>query len=99
MGVLAYRVIEIKRAETASFKLGSQLDLLDFIEQHNEDYAGFYEQLNADGGGMVNVSVTALRKAVKSKKLKLPPEVVAALRKDIAWAEAQGVDDVQYDCF
>ncbi|MHB8084388.1 MAG: hypothetical protein ACYDHZ_00985 [Dehalococcoidia bacterium] len=100
MSVLAYRVIEIKRAEAPSFKLGENTELLDYISADNDDLADPYDQLNNEGVGMVSVSVRVLKKAVKAaENLKLSPEVVAALKADIAWAEAQDVPDIQYDCY
>ena len=97
MSIRAYRIIEIKiEPNYASFNLYHDKKLMEFLD--NE--AGFYSQLTDDGTGVTCVSIEVLERAIKrAKSLKLEPDTVECLNKDIEAAKAQDDDYVQYYCY
>ncbi len=97
MSIRAYRIIEIKvEPNYASFNLYHDEKLMEFLD--NE--VGFYSQLTDDGTGLTFVSLEVLERAIKrAKSLKLEPDTVECLNKDIDAAKAQDDDYVQYYCY
>lgn len=96
MSVRAYRVVEIKTENTNSFNLWHDEKLFDFLCQECD----FCDRMGSEGTGLTEVPVEVMQKAIgQAKKLKLDPETVAQLQKDIEATEAQGDDYIQYYCF
>ena len=93
MSVRAHRVVKIEYAPYVSFNLWHDRKLVEFIEA--ESY--FYEKLDSSGGGMVEVSVEVLEKAIA--EVHLSDEVKQALQDDIDACNERGEEYVQYDCF
>ncbi len=94
MSSTAYRVIEIKTAGP-SFNSDEDQELVDFLDIE----ADFYETLR-DGGGMPDVPVKVLRKALHMREeLHLSEKTVARLKEDISAAKAQGDESVTYSYF
>jgi hypothetical protein len=97
MGVNARRIIEIKiETEYNSFNLWHDRKLMDFLDEEGD----FFSQLTADGTGVSEASVEVLEKAVSmSVELELDADIVANLKKDIAWAKEHDEEFVQYYCY
>ena len=97
MSVSANRIIEIKiETEYNSFNLWHDRKLMDFLDAE----ADFCSQLTADGTGISEVSVEVLENAVsKAVELELDTDIVANLKKDIAWAKANDEELVEYYCY
>lgn len=91
MSVRAYRVNEVIRQESESFNIWHDDELIDFLGHELSN------QMNEDGAGMVYIAVDTLEKALKEVKLHV--YMKKALKEDIAWAKANDVDFVRYDCF
>jgi hypothetical protein len=97
MSVNAYRIIEIKlETEYNSFNLWHDGKLVDFLNAELD----FFRGLTADGTGLAEVSVEVLEDAVfKAAELELDEDVIANLKKDIAWAKENNEEFVQYYCY
>ena len=97
MSVSANRIIEIKVEESYNtFNLWHDRKLMDFLDTE----ADFFSRLSDDGTGISEVSVEVLEKAVSmAVELELNDDTVTNLKKDIAWAEANDQEFVQYDCY
>lgn len=99
MSVRAYRIIEIKRADDPTFNLWHDDDLISFLESYGSGY-DYIEHLTDDGSGTTEISVKALKEALKkAKKLELDVYQIAAIKKDIEFAKSRGDEWVLYDCF
>ena len=95
MSVRAYRVIEIKFADS-SFNVSHDRKLIEFIETE----AGFYSYLNSYGSGEVDVPLKVLRKAVRmASELDLTEDTVKQLKEDIIFAKTNKDESVTYSCF
>jgi predicted amino acid-binding ACT domain protein len=69
---------------------------MDFLDTE----ADFFSRLSDDGAGISEVSVEVLEKAVSMAiELELDDDTVTNLKKDIAWANANDQECVQYDCY
>ena len=97
MSVHARRIIEIKTEDSyISFNLYHDQKLIEFLDSEGN----FYSQLTSDGTGITEASVEMLEKAVDhASDLELDADIVANLKKDIAWAKAQDQEFVQYYCY
>ncbi len=90
----AHRVIEIKMADV-SFNLMYDNNLVDFLDAEMDFNSSVHE-----GGGMVDVPVSVLRKAIRrSAKLGLTDETIGNLQRDIAAAKSTKDECVLYYCF
>ena len=92
MSVRAYRVNTIEVEDNASFNLWHDIDLLNFFENRDD----FYNALNHDGNGNIEMSVISLEKAVET--LTLEDYTKEAILKDIAWAKEQKAEYIMYSC-
>lgn len=98
MSVNAHRILKTEYAPETSFNLHGDQKLVDFLESEND--LGFSTQMNANGGGVVNVSIEALQAAIdKAEELGLDEDTVRVLGEDIAAAKAGNDVSVDYDCF
>ena len=94
MGTWARRIIEIKMAD-ASFNFRDNGDLIDFLNKEMD-----FDSSVIEGGGMVDVPLTILAKAIRSSaKLGLNDETVSNLQRDIAAAKSKKDECVLYYCF
>jgi len=91
--IRAYRVEEIKTADIESFDLWHDEELVEFLDR---EY-GIYSQLSEDAGGLMDLPVTVLERAVAEAKL--TDDQKESLLRDIAVAKASGDDYIQYYCF
>lgn len=99
MSVRAYRVNKIEMEDTPTFNVWHHPEIVDFLNVAS--------QFSEDGCGYIEVSVERLQElvdAIASGEIK-PNEgetyndVLAAIRKDIAWAKEENDDYVMYSCF
>ena len=97
MSVLARRIIEIRTEKKyISFNLWHNKKLMDFLDTE----ADFCSQLTNDGTGIAEASVEVLENAIsKAVELELATDIVANLKKDIAWAKAHNQEFIQYYCY
>lgn len=93
MSVRAHRVIRIEYATYASFNLWHDRDLVEFLE--GEWY--FYEKLDSGGGGMVEIPVEVLEKALEEASLS--DDVKKAVQLDVDYCKNAGEEFVLYSCF
>lgn len=94
MGTWARRVIEIKMAD-ASFNFQDEGNLVDFLDAEIDVYSHLY-----DGGGMIDVPLNILRKAVrKAGELHLSEKTIKHLKEDIKSAKFNNDESVTYSCF
>lgn len=68
---------------------------MDWLEDNTE----FFNKLNSDACGITEVSVRALKDILIELGAELEPTIAAAIKDDIAWAEAHAEDWIEYDCF
>lgn len=98
MSVKAHRILKVEYAPGVSFSLYGDQKLVEFLESEND--LGFHRQMNDNGGGVVTVSIDALQRAIdQAKELELDEDTVKVLREDIAAAQADNNESVDYDCF
>ena len=98
MSVRAHRILKVEYAPEVSFNLYGDQKLVEFLEHEND--LGFYRQMNDNGGGVVTVSIETLQRAIdQAKELELDDDTVKVLREDIAAAQADNNESVDYDCF
>ncbi len=90
----AYRIIKMTFAD-ASFNLQDDRKLVNFLDAETM----FSYDLSV-AGGMVDVPVKVLRKAVReASKLELGEDTVKRLKEDISFAKANKDESVTYSCF
>ena len=95
MSVRAHRILKVEYAKNPSFNLWHDEKLINFIDTHND--LGFYEQMNANGGGVVCVETSVIKDAIeKAVELELDEDTVEQLKADIEASENGSID---YDCF
>ena len=98
MSVRAHRILKVEYAPETSFSLYGDQKLVEFLESEND--LGFHRQMNDNGGGVVTVSIDALQRAIdQAEELELDEDTVIVLREDIAAAQADNNESVDYDCF
>lgn len=98
MSVKAHRILKVEYAPGTSFSLYGDQKLVEFLESEND--LGFHRQMNDNGGGVVTLSIEALQAAIdKAEELGLDENTVKVLREDIAAAQADNNESVDYDCF
>lgn len=95
MSVRAYRIIKKEIADQPSFNLWHDDELIDFFKDNGE----YNESLNDNGGGEIEVSISALKKALKEFKWEKDDYRTDAIKEDIAFAKKMNDDWVLYDCF
>lgn len=97
MSIRAHRIIEINvEPSYASFNIYHHEKLIEFLDNEVD----FYSQLSDDGSGITCVPIEVLKRAIKrARSLKLAPDIVKCLNKDIEAAKAQNEDHVQYYCY
>jgi hypothetical protein len=78
-----------------SFNLWHDTEIMDFLEGDSF----FIEGRNYDGVGMIEVPVTRLKELLATYKWETEDYRKKAFEADVAWAEANHNDFVQYDCF
>jgi len=93
MSIRAYRVKNIEHEQNETFNLWHDETLMEFLEGY-----GFYNQLNDDARGITNISVKALKEAMKEVK-ELDSETKRCILKDIKEAEKNGEEYIQYYCY
>jgi len=95
MSVRARRILKVEYAEP-SFNLWHDEKLVQFID--SECDSGFYSQMNSNGGGVICIEASVIKKAIENaEELGLDENTVALLRVDV---EAVGEDgSIDYDCF
>ena len=94
MGTWARRVVEIKMAD-ASFNFQEEGNLLDFLDNEIDVYSNLH-----DGGGMIDVPLSILKKAVKkAAELNLSEKTIESLKEDIKAARLNKDESVTYNCF
>ena len=64
MSIRAYRIIKKEIADQPSFNLWHDDELIDFFKNNGK----YSEGLNDNGGGEIEVSIPALKKALKEFK-------------------------------
>lgn len=102
MSVRAYRIIKKEIADNSSFNLWHDDELIDFLKEQFNPLTGdgYSERLSEDGGGTVEVSVYALKKALKHfKGFEKGNYRIEAIKADIADAKKKGESYVLYECF
>ena len=92
MSASAHRITNIE-FEKPSFSLWHDDKLMYLLD--NEFH--FYESLNPDNNGIVELPLLALRRAVA--EIELDKETKESLLRDIADCESKGEDYVTYYCF
>ncbi len=92
MSMNAYRVNEVQYATNASFNLQENASFVDYLEYHSGD-----DDILPSSQDRLEISVGLLEKALR--ELILTPKLESAIREDIQWAQAQGVETVCYECF
>jgi hypothetical protein len=96
MSIRAYRVIEIKLAETSSFSLWNGNQLIQFLE----DNLDLFSFLNSEGTGTIEIPVKILKKAlIMQKQLNIDENTAKSLQQDINFAKSIKYDSVIYECF
>ena len=94
MSVRAYRQIKQKLSKNPSFNLWNDKELINFLS----DNEGYFEYINSDNGGRVEVSTEALKKALKELD-DLDDYQRQAIKKDINWANKNNEDYIIYECY
>lgn len=96
MSVRAHRILKVEYAPNPSFNLWHDEKLINFLDTQND--SGFFSQMNGNGGGVVNIEASVIKKALeKAGELELDEDTVEQLKADI---EAAGEDgSIDYDCF
>ncbi len=95
MSIRAYKVLDIKTKQTASFSLWHDTEVIDFL---NEQEGGFLDSLDHDCCGVTFVKVTSIKELIKrADEFHLDKDSINCLEDDI---KGYGDDDyVQYYCF
>lgn len=94
VGIWARRVVEIQMADP-SFKFEDESDLLDFLNNEIDVYDNLH-----NGGGMIDVPLSILRKAVRmAGELHLSEKTIKCLKQDIRTARLNKDESVSYSCF
>lgn len=95
MSIQAYRIIKIER-DKPSFNCSHEPDLMRFLEGHKDTW----DSRLCNGGGIIEVSIDALREAVdKADELGISKETVDALLEDVSKTIENDEDIVLYECF
>jgi len=96
VSVRAHRILKVEYAPNPSFNLWHDEKLINFLDTQND--SGFFSQMNENGGGVVNIEASVIKKALeKAGELELDEDTVKQLKADI---EAAGEDgSIDYDCF
>ena len=92
MSIRAYRLNCIEHEQGETFNLWYDTKLVQFFDK---EYS-FYTTLNEGGGGLTELPVEALKRAIK--ELDIETDIKNALQKDIDDAKKKGVDYIQYYC-
>lgn len=92
MSVRAYRINKIEQETNPSFNLWHDTELMDLFEGAD----GFYNGLNQDGNGTVEIPVSLLETALAD--LNLNEHTKKALLADVAWAKNKGQEFIMYSC-
>lgn len=104
MSVRAYRMehktikgrVWSSHAQSNTFNCWHDTDLNNFLRNH-EDTS---DQTNSEGGGVICVSLKALKQAIKKQKeLKYDDDVLKKLKEDLEIATKEGEEYIDYDCF
>lgn len=95
MSTRTYRVIKKELAKTSSFNLSHDKELISFFEQQE----GYYEYLNQDRGGVIEISTNLLDKALKEFQWEKEDPRINAIKEDIAFAKEKKDDYIIYECF
>ena len=91
MSVRAYRINKLEWEKAPTFNMTHDEKLIDFFIKADPS-----PNTDADGCGIVEISVTTLQAAVDQN---IDPERNEKLKEDIAWAKQKGDEYVQYTCF
>jgi len=94
MSVRAYRVIKKELADS-SFNVWHDAEIVDFLEEDTD----FTECWTGDGIGTIEVPVSRLRELLVAIPMHADDRRKKAIIEDVAWAEANGQEFVQYECF
>lgn len=94
--------------QTASFNLWRDDPIISFLSSHEDSLSTIDEQLDQNGGGLVEVSVSALRAlvdAMRSGEVKnedgepYATDSIETLRRDVMFAEKKGDEYLLYSCY
>jgi len=94
MSIRAHRVIRKELADS-SFNLWHDTDIVDFLETGSH----FFEGRNSDGIGMIEVPLMRLKELLANYKWEAQDYRKDAIEADVAWAEENDREFVEYDCF
>jgi hypothetical protein len=104
MSVRAYR-IETKTVKgrdwtssvkTPTFNCWNDFDLFNFLRNHEETV----DQTNSEGCGTLSINIDAIKEAIKKAKvLKIDKDVSKNLTNDLAVAEKNNDETIDYDCY
>lgn len=97
MSVRAYRIIKQTVAESPSFNMWHDAAIIDFIER--KDGISINSNMNENGNGQFDVTITTLKKLLKQKDLFLEEYQRTAIQKDIDFAIKNKTEYVLYDCY
>lgn len=94
MSVRAYRIIKIETEAGESFNLWRDNTLNDELEK-----SGYYDNLNDDSGGILEISISALKEIIEEIGNTINPDILENLHKDIEAAVDAGEEYIQYYCY
>lgn len=95
MSVRAYRIVKMELAVEPSFNLWSDVALIDFMKSHD----GYYEWLNEEGTGTIEISVDLIEKVLSDFDFGDDRWEKESLEQDMDFAKSEGRDYVLYQCF
>jgi hypothetical protein len=94
MSIRAYRVIKKELADS-SFNLWHDTDIVDFLEKDDSIMDG----RTPLGIGLMDVPVVRLKELLSTYRWEAPDPRKDAIMADVAWADTNKKEYVEYECF